>query len=217
MGRLPWILPVALVVLVVVGSAAILYVAYQNNASLTRQLSDSRVRTGELERKTTELQDRNRDLEGQVLAANQQAAQLQTRVGQLEAELREPTKTIWNVAQILEGPDSYLAGGVPDTFTYHLRLRSDAPISVSIISFGQFAMAIDCVRLARGNTHYCMHHSGGTNWQDITTLSYDFHDSEGCASYMSVITAVRRVTVTPDVSVTYPPAPRPTGDCAKGP
>jgi hypothetical protein len=214
MGRLPWILPTALVLAVVVGSTVILFVAYQNNASLTRQLRESRAHAGELEKRTNDLQDRNRDLEAQLLAANQQSTQLQSKVGQLEAELREPTKTIWNVAQILQGPDSYLAGGVPDTFTYHLRLRSDGPMSVSIISFGQFAKAIDCVRLGRGSTHYCMHHSGGTNWQDITNLSYDFHDSEGCASYMSVITAVQRVTVTPDVSVTYHPAGRPTGDCA---
>ncbi len=214
MGRLPWILPAALVVAVVLGSSVILFVAYQNNVSLTRQLRDSRAHAGDLERRANDLQGRNGDLEGQVRSATQQSTQLQARVGQLETELREPTKTIWNVAQLLQGPDSYLAGGVPDTFTYHLKLRSDGPISVSIISFGQFAKAIDCVRLGRGSTHYCMHHSGGTSWEDITNLSYDFHDSEGCASYMSVITAVQRVTVTPDVSVTYHPAPRPTGDCA---
>jgi hypothetical protein len=48
---------------------------------------------------------------------------------------------------------------------------------------------------------------------DIRSVSYDFHLAEGCAGYMVVFTAPSPVTVNPDVSVTYNPAPTFTGEC----
>jgi len=44
-------------------------------------------------------------------------------------------------------------------------------------------------------------------------VNFDFHQAEGCANYLVVFTAGRAVTVTPNVSVTYNPAPTFTGDC----
>ena len=51
-------------------------------------------------------------------------------------------------------------------------------------------------------------------WVNQTSISYDFHDAEGCAAYMLVITAGAAITVTPNVSVTYNPAQHATGTCA---
>jgi len=107
------------------------------------------------------------------------------------------------------------AAGVPDTFTYHLKLSSSGPMSVSILSIHQFGDAVRCVETGRGSTNYCMHHSGSANgWLNTTSVNYDFHLAEGCAAYMTVITAAGNVTVTPDVSVTYNPATSATGACA---
>ena len=89
-------------------------------------------------------------------------------------------------------------------------------MSVSILTFEQFASAIECVDNGAGSTNYCMHHSKkGTvkSWLNVTSVSYDFHDAEGCANYMVVFTAANPVTVRPDVSVTYNPAATFTGDC----
>jgi hypothetical protein len=115
----------------------------------------------------------------------------------------------------VSGPTYYLAAGVPDTFTYNLHLASNGPMNVSIVSFEQFKAAILCVENGVANTNWCMHHNGSAiGWSNQTAISYDFHDSEGCAAYMLVITAASAVTVTPDVSVTYNPATHATGSCA---
>jgi hypothetical protein len=88
-------------------------------------------------------------------------------------------------------------------------------MDVSILSFEQFGSAILCVENGVGPTDYCMHHSGATNsWLGVTSVSTDFHLSEGCAGYMVVITAPRPVTVIPNVSVTYNPALHATGTCS---
>jgi hypothetical protein len=59
-----------------------------------------------------------------------------------------------------------------------------------------------------------MHRNGSdVGWLSTTSVNYDFHDAEGCAAYMLVITSNRSITVTPDVSVTYNPASAATGSC----
>src|SRR4029077_11549105 len=122
---------------------------------------------------------------------------------------------IWNVRQSIQGPSYYLAAGVPDTFTYHLRLTSTGPMNVSIVSFDQFSQAVRCIDNGVGPTNYCMHHSGAAaSWLGVRSINSDFPLAEGCAAYLVVITAPARVTVTPDVSVTYNPASHATGTCA---
>ena len=88
-------------------------------------------------------------------------------------------------------------------------------MSVSILTFEQFAAAVDCVHQGTGNTNYCMHHQPkiANTWLNVKTVDYDFHLAEGCANYMVVFTAGGPVTVSPNVSVTYNPAPTFTGDC----
>jgi hypothetical protein len=168
------------------------------------------------QRQTHDLTRQNAALSEQLLTAQTSLADTQKQVTNLEAELRHPLLGIWNVKQKIDGVDWYLAGGVPDTFTYHLNATATGPMSVSILTFEQFAAAIECIDNGVGNTNYCMHHSrkgAVKSWLSVTSVSYDFHDAEGCANYMVVFTAARPVTVAPDVSVTYNPAPTFTGDC----
>ena len=122
----------------------------------------------------------------------------------------------WNVSQVLKSPSWYLAGGIPDTFTYHLVATSTGPMTVSILTFEQWGKAVECIDNGVGNTNYCMHHSGAEiTWTNVTSVNYDFHKAEGCADYLSVFTTSgSNVTVTPNVSVSYNPAPTSTGACA---
>ena len=149
---------------------------------------------------------------------NTTQANLTATLGELaktKAELEHPHLTIWNVPQQLKGSSWYLAGGVPDTFTYHLQATSTGPMSVSILTLEQWAKAMACVDPGGGSTHYCVHHSGAVqSWLSVTSVSSDFHLAEGCAAYLAVFTSASTVTVTPNISVTYNPASSATGTCA---
>ena len=158
----------------------------------------------------------------QLADASRKYAQLQaekTAVDQelqaTKSDLRHPTLGIWNVSATIGGPSAYLVGGMPDTFTYHLKFTSDAPVTVTYMTSHDFAAAIRCVELGNGNSHACLGRSG-KGWYDVTTLNVDIHEAEGCADYMVVFTAARAATVHPDVSVTYNPASAATGACAGG-
>ncbi len=132
-----------------------------------------------------------------------------------KADLEHPHLTIWNVPQQVKGSSWYLAGGIPDTFTYHLKATSTGPMSVSILTLEQWAAANGCVDAGRGTTNYCMHHSGAViSWLSVTSVTYDFHLAEGCADYVSVFTSPASITIRPNVSVTYNPASSATGACA---
>lgn len=171
--------------------------------------------TNELQGQKHVLQGQNESLRSQLTSTQTSLTASQAQAAGLESELMHPTLGIWNVKQNLSGATDYLDGGIPDTFTYHLRATSNRPMSVSILTFQQFAAALDCVHNGVANTNYCMHHSGRVvGWDNVTSIDYDFHLAEGCAGYLQVFTSAGPVTVTPDVSVTYNPAPAPTGACA---
>jgi hypothetical protein len=158
----------------------------------------------------------NAALQARLITAETSLSDSEQQVQALKAELQHPHLAIWNVQQNIAGADWYLAGGVPDTFTYHLSATATGPMSVSILTFQQFAAAIECIDNGGGRTNYCMHHSEkGTvkSWLEVRSVSYDFHLAEGCANYLVVFTAAKPVTVVPDVSITYNPAPTFTGDC----
>jgi hypothetical protein len=164
----------------------------------------------------------NESLTGRTLTLEDQLRSTQTNLtatlGELaktKAELEHPHLSIWNVPVQIKGSTWYLAGGVPDTFTYHLKASSAAPMSVSILTFEQFGQAIACVNSGAGSTNYCMHHRGTVqSWLSVTSVNFDFHEAEGCADYLTVFTSGATVTVTPNVSVTYNPADHATGACA---
>ena len=161
------------------------------------------------------LTGRNQILQDQL---NTSQANLTATLGELaktKADLEHPHLTIWNVPQQVKGSSWYLAGGVPDTFTYHLRATSTGAMSVSILTLEQWAAANGCVDAGRGTTNYCMHHSGAVvSWLSVTSVTYDFHLAEGCADYVSVFTSAASITIRPTVSVTYNPASSASGACA---
>ena len=169
------------------------------------------------------LQTQNESLNGrnQILLDQLKTTQtnLTATLGELattKAQLEHPHLVLWNFPQQIKDNTWYLAGGIPDTFTYHLEATSTGPMSVSILTLEDFAKALQCVDLGTGVTNYCMHHSGtpANSWLRVTSVNYDFHQAEGCADYVVVFTAASAVTVTPNVSVTYNPATSLTGACA---
>jgi len=204
-GRRLWTAALSAALLVTAGGLGMLYVDDTNYQNTTRSLTSQ----------TEQLTGQNQNLQTTLTTTQHQLTASQTQVTNLSAELAHPTLGIWNVPQTITGPDYYLAAGVPDTFTYHLKLTASGPISVSILSVKQFGVAVSCVENGRGLTFYCMNHSGSAaGWLGVTSIDADFHLAEGCAAYIAVITAASRVTVTPDVSVTYNPASSATGACA---
>jgi hypothetical protein len=200
-----WIASLAAAVLVSSGGLALLYNDDTGYQSLDRSLTNQ----------NESLTGRNLLLQGQLTSTAASLVDANAQLATVTAELKHPHLGIWNVAQSVQGPTYYLAAGVPDTFTYNLNLQSNGPMNVSIVSFEQFRAALMCVWNGVANTNYCMHHNGSAiGWANQTSIAYDFHDSEGCAAYMLVITAPSAITVTPDVSVTYNPAAHATGVCA---
>ncbi|MGH7763455.1 MAG: hypothetical protein ACREOM_03435 [Candidatus Dormibacteraceae bacterium] len=202
--RQVWTAALAGALLVAVVGLGVLYLDDTNNQATIRSLTSQ----------NESLTGRNQNLHDQL---NTTSTNLTATLGELattKAELAHPKLTIWNVIQDLKGSSWYLAGGVPDTFTYHLEATSTGPMSVSILTLEQWAKAIQCIDNGVGTTNYCMHHSGAViSFLNVTSVNYDFHLSEGCADYMSVFTSGSEVTVTPNVSVTYNPASSATGAC----
>jgi len=200
-----WMIAMAATVLISATGIGLLYLDDTHNQSTVSTLTTQ----------NESLTGRDQILQDQL---NTTSANLTATLGELaatKAELAHPTLTTWSVPQVINGGDWYLAAGVPDTFTFHLKVTSTGPMSASILTGEQWASAINCVDSGRGNTNWCMHHSGAVvSWLSVTSVNYDFHLAEGCANYIAVFTAATKVTVRPDVSVTYNPASKPTGTCA---
>jgi hypothetical protein len=200
-----WTAALAAALLITAGGLGMLYVDDTSNQNAIHALT----------LQTEELTGKSQNLQTALATTQVKLTASQNQVSDLTAQLAHPTLGIWNVPQTISGSSFYLAAGVPDTFTYHLKLASNGPMSVSIITISEFGDAVKCVENRGGSTDYCMHHSGSAvGWLSVTSVNYDFHDSEGCAAYLAVITSTRSITVTPDVSVTYNPASAATGTCA---
>ena len=200
-----WTATLAAALLFTVGGVGLLY------ADDTTFQSSSNKLTHE----NQSLKSQNQTLEGQLKTTQTNLTATLGELASVRAQLEHPHLVIWNVPQQLKGSSWYLAGGAPDTFTYHLVASSTGPMSVSILTLEQWAKAIQCIDNGIGSTHYCMHHSGVfRSWLNVTSVNFDFHGAEGCADYLSVFTAASPVTVTPNVSVTYNPASAATGACA---
>jgi hypothetical protein len=195
--NLVWTAAMLVAVVVTLGAFGLLFVDDQNWQHQANQLSQQ-----------------NDSLHQQLLTAQTTDTDQQNQIKDLQAQLQHPKLELWNVDEKIDDADHYLAGGVPDTFTYHLNATATGPMNVSIVTFEQFVAGIECVDQGRGNTNYCLHHSGTVkSFLGVRSVSFDFHLAEGCAGYMVVFTAPGPVTVHPDVSVTYNPAPTFTGEC----
>lgn len=201
-----WTAALAGALLFTSGGLAILYLDDTSNQNTANQLSAQ----------NRALRSQNKGLQAQLVTTQTNLTATLGELATVRAELEHPDLTIWTVPQDIKGADWYLAGGAPDTFTYHLKATSTGPMSISILTLEDFARALTCVQNGNGNTNYCMHHSGTPydTWTNVTTVSYDFHGAEGCADYVVVFTAASHITVTPSVSVTYNPAASSTGACA---
>jgi hypothetical protein len=206
LGPRMWTAALAAALLVTAGGLAVLYMDDSSAQNAARQLnSDNQA-----------LKSQNKALSAQMLTTQTNLTATLGELATVRAELEHPHVTIWNVPQDISGPDYYLAGGAPDTFTYHLHATSNGPMSISILTLEDFAAAIGCVQNGVGRTNWCMHHSGHPflTWNSVNTVSYDFHGAEGCADYVVVFTSAQHITVTPNISVTYTPASAATGSCA---
>lgn len=200
-----WTIALAGALLITVAGLGLLYMDDSNNQATIKSLN----------LKNESLTGRNLILEDQLKSTQTNLTATLGELAKTKAELEHPHLTIWNVPQQLKGSSWYLAGGIPDTFTYHLEATSTGAMSVSIMTLEQWAAAIGCVDSGAGTTNYCMHHRGTVqSWLNVTSVNYDFHLSEGCADYIAVFTSATSVTVTPNVSVTYNPATSSTGACA---
>jgi len=199
-----WTAVLAAALLVTAGGLGILYADDNNKQANIDSLTIA----------NESLTGRSQNLQAALTVTHSQLTASQAQVDNLSAELKHPTLGIWNVPVQLHNSTEYLSSTVPDTFTYHLKLTSSGPMSVSILSTTQFKDAVVCVYTGRGNTNWCMHHSGSVNgFLSVTSVNFDFTLAEGCAAYLVVITSDRAVTVTPDVSATYNPAATATGSC----
>ena len=202
--RRRWTAALAAALLVTALGVGLLYVDDTNNQSTINSLTLA----------NESLTGRSQNLQAALTITHNQLTASQAQVDSLSAELKHPTLGIWNVPMQIHDSTEYLSSTVPDTFTYHLKLSSNGPMSVSILSTTQFKDAVLCVNSGRGDTNWCMHHSGATHgFIGVTSVNYDFILAEGCAAYLVVITAARPITVTPDVSATYNPAAAATGSC----
>lgn len=200
-----WTAALAGALLVAVAGVGILYLDDTGNQAAVRSLTTQ----------NESLTGRNQNLNDELKTTQASLSTTQAELAQTKADLAHPNLSIWNVPQQIKGSTWYLAGGIPDTFTYHLKATSTGPMSISILTLEQWTSANDCVQNTRATINYCAHHSGAVvSFLDVTTVNYDFHLAEGCADYLAVFTSASSVTVTPDVSVTYNPATAATGACS---
>jgi cell division protein FtsB len=206
LGPRMWTAALAAALLFTAGGLAVLYLDDASVQSSVHQLSSD----------NQALKSQNKALSAQLLTTQTNLTATLGELATVRAELEHPNLTIWNVPQDISGQDYYLAGGAPDTFTYHLKATSNGPMSISIITIEDFAKAISCVQNGQGKTNWCMHHSGSPfhTWNSVGSVDYDFHGAEGCADYVVVFTSAQHITVTPNISVTYNPATSATGSCA---
>jgi len=205
LGPRMWTAALAAALVFTAGGLALLYLDDTNSQNTANQLNAQ----------NQALKSQNKQLQAQLLTTQTNLTATLGELATVRAELEHPTLTIWNVPQQISGRDWYLAGGAPDTFTYHLRATSTGPMSISILTLEDFALALSCPQNGRGYTNYCMHHTGTPyiTFENVTTVNYDFHAAEGCADYVVVFTSAGKITVTPNVGVTYNPSRVSTGSC----
>lgn len=199
-----WTIALAGAILVTAFGFGLLYVDDSNNQASVRALTTQ----------NEQLQGRTQIVENQLKTTNDNLTATLGQLAQAKAELEHPTLSIWTVSEQINGPTVWLEGNVPDTFTYHLQVTSTGPMSVSILTLQDFTAANTCISNG-GYANYCMHHSGAVlSWLSVTSVNYDFHSAEGCADYVAVFTSAAKITIKPNISVTYAPASKATGSCA---
>jgi uncharacterized coiled-coil protein SlyX len=158
-------------------------------------------------------------LNGQVGSLNGQVSNLQSQISAqddeistLQTELKSPTLSIWNRAQSMQ-PGYFLYEGVPDTFDYSDVWTSSSPITVYYLSVTQGTQYFNC---GAASAITCV--SGTYYYNGPTTSANDvFKLAEACGAYVAIYqpqSTSTTVTLYPNISITYNPAPALTGACA---
>ena len=200
-----WTIALAATLVVTAGGVGILYVDDTANQAAVRSLT----------LQNESLDGRNQILKDQVKTTQDNLTATLGQLAQAKADLEHPNLVLWTLPQQIKGPTQWLEGGIPDTFTYHLHVSSTGPMSVSILTFDNYAKAVGCMNAGVGSAYYCMNYSGAViAWINKSQIDYDFHLAEGCAGYLAVFTSTSNITVKPNISVTYNPASKLTGVCA---
>src|SRR5690348_15258713 len=92
-----------------------------------------------------QMQQQNAALRDKLAVSDAAASDAQQRIKDLQTQLQHPELGLWNVPEKIDGPNSWLEGGIPDTFTYHLKATATGPMSVSILTFEQYTAGIECM------------------------------------------------------------------------
>ena len=156
---------------------------------------------GSLESRIATVQARANDA---VAKINSLRDQVTSSVGNLD----NPRFVLWDTCDgTTHGcpltPGWVYVGGVPDTFTYYVNFHSTVPVTVRIMSTGDYV----CWSTGRCQAHW-------VGWDRRTSLSGGvFHDAEGCAGYLAVFTADQYGTFYPDIRITRNSSPVGTGVC----
>jgi hypothetical protein len=177
------------------------------------------------------LHNRISGLSSQLTSTNSALATTQAQLDTARQEALHPTLGTWNIRSSI-APNSWRAGSVPDTFTFHLRFTADADVYFAFLTLAEYVRFNQCPsnvyaldssvnRLSAGCVNYWIFsntppkdragvYTAGAN------ASFDFHQAEGCASWVLVLMPQKAgvtVTITPQVAVTYNPASKPTPPC----
>src|SRR5216684_9295944 len=106
-----WTATLAAALLFTAGGLALLYLDDTNAQNAANQLNSQ----------NQALKSQNQQLQAQLLTTQTNLSATLAELATVRVELEHPNLTIWNVPQQITANIGYLAGGAPDTFTYHLR------------------------------------------------------------------------------------------------
>ena len=172
-------------------------------------------------------------LTSQVGQLSGQVASTQTSLDAAQQQAAHPTLGTWNQPQSIAANSEWSVGGLPDTFTYHLKYTSDVRVTYAFLTDAEYVTFATCntslfhmIDPAVSKLMGCLNklggpfaaHGGPTNsrWGTGTAVSLDFAGAEGCGGWLEVLFpyyANQVARVQPAVSVTYNPAPAPTPPC----
>jgi hypothetical protein len=177
----------------------------------------------------------NSSLNTRLTALNSDLASAQRERDAAKDEARHPTLGINNTTQTIQANSGWIAGGVPDTFTYHLAFISDVAVTYVFVSYHDYVTFATCNTSAftmndrsRSKLGGCLYNLGGryaqgssnlddSVWGGGTNVSMTFHGAEGCAGWTSIMfpsKANEIAHVTPNISITYNPSSVATPPCA---
>jgi cell division protein FtsL len=174
---------------------------------------------GELQDVSNQLQSANnalQDANNQIDSLNNEVANLNSTMKALEQASSNPTLGMWGKcgggsACPMSG-GSWREGGVPDTFALQISFTSTVPVTVYILTLEQYVQFSNC----RGDIS-CV---SGTYWYFGPSTSLQdgvFTLAEGCGDYVMIYKSLGDGMIYPNVTITYNPAPEPTGVCASRP